>query len=84
MALDAILEIDSAEAIKTPVINGDGYTIFPPTAVAKEVAAGTLTAIEISKPRLTRRLVLSRSPSRIMNAGAVAVAELICELLNEN
>ena len=55
---------------------------FPATAVAAEVAAGRLATREITHPRLTRRLVLARSPSRIMNAAALAVAALVRERLD--
>lgn len=57
--VDVRFEIDSIQVIKDMVIEGKMQTVLPYGAVAQEVEAGLLEAVEIVSPRMQRHLVLA-------------------------
>ncbi|MGB3503385.1 MAG: LysR substrate-binding domain-containing protein [Mesorhizobium sp.] len=77
------IEIDSATQIKLMVERGMGYTILPLMAVSQELVRGSLKAVRIVEPRLTRRLFLSHSAEKPLSNAAVAVQRVTTKLIRK-
>lgn len=57
--LNVVLEVGSLATMRTVAINGDAFTISPFLAVDEEVTAGTLNAVKLVNPGISRTIVLS-------------------------
>jgi DNA-binding transcriptional LysR family regulator len=69
----AVMELDNIEAAKKMVEEGFGVALLPHTAVASELDAGTLTAVEIADAEpVGRQIVAIRRKDRSAELGAVA------------
>ena len=62
--LGVVMEVNSVEAIKAAVEAGLGAAFVSASAVAKEVALGTLVALRVEGAELTRTLWLVTDPGR--------------------
>ncbi len=54
--VEAVMAFDNIETIKRAVEMGEGLTILPIPTIQAEVAAGTLVAVALDHPRMTRPL----------------------------
>jgi len=67
--VDMALEFDNIETVKRAVEVENGVSIVPETAVAAEVASGSLFAIEIDEPDMWRPLgAITRNSARVSPA----------------
>jgi DNA-binding transcriptional LysR family regulator len=70
--LDVVMELGLQQSVKAAVLDGLGVTIISRLAVAREVAAGDLAAVEIEGDDLVRDFHLvrhaGRTPSRVSTA----------------
>lgn len=62
--LDVVLEVDSLAVTKTFVQEGQGFIISTEGAVHAEIAAGTLGAVRIVEPTISRSVSLATSAVR--------------------
>jgi DNA-binding transcriptional LysR family regulator len=78
----SVLELDNIEAAKKMVERGLGVSLVPSTTVAAELAAGTLTQIELVDTAPVRReIVAARRRDAGPPSGAVAVfLDMLAEL----
>ncbi|RUQ62022.1 LysR family transcriptional regulator [Azospirillum doebereinerae] len=75
--------LESMQAIKDVVTRGLACAVLPHSAVAREVAAGTLVLRTVVDPPLTRTLYLVRRADSEPNATTKPVLRIIDELLGE-
>jgi LysR family nitrogen assimilation transcriptional regulator len=76
------LEIDALPVILTLVEEGVGYTILPPSALADHQSSSLLTW-NITKPRITRKLVVATTTQRPMTLATRHLAILVRQLLKK-
>lgn len=81
--LNIISEIDSLSQIVEMVSRASAYTILPQTAVAPEVANGSLALIPIANPTITRTIQIARRRSRPVTSASAAVEATISGLFSE-
>ena len=81
--LNVVLEIDSVATMKELVALGSRYTILPLYAVQREVRNGTLQAVPISHPELSRTVLMAVSTQRPMSRATSEVARMIRQLSRE-
>jgi DNA-binding transcriptional LysR family regulator len=68
-----VMELDNIEAAKKMIQEGFGIALLPRTAVASELAAGTLREIQIADAEPVRRQIVAiRRRDRSADAGAAA------------
>ncbi len=79
LAFNVVLEIDALTPAKDICASEGLFTILPSCAVAREVAARTLSARPIVDPDLRRVLMLSTTTARPLTSGARAAARLCIE-----
>lgn len=71
---DGVMELDNIDAAKKMVQQGFGVALLPQTAVADELAAGSLRQVEITDAEPVRRLIVAvRRRDGAPPAGTVAV-----------
>lgn len=73
-------DISSISILRTTLLAGLGHTLLPVMPLQNELIAGTLCAVPVKGPRLTRRLALCASKHIPLSAAATAVARLTAEL----
>ena len=78
--LDVAMEADSYRVLTSVVEAGLGYSVLPPSAIREETRAGLLEVAAITRPAVTRELVLA-SPS--LHPASVARAAIAAVLLRE-
>lgn len=83
IALNVVVEIDSLPQIVTMATRASAYTIVPHAAVIDEVAAGTVRAIEIVEPTMTRTAYLLRKRTRPITRASQAVQQSIAVIVRE-
>jgi LysR family nitrogen assimilation transcriptional regulator len=76
--LSVRFEADSFRVLKEMVTAGLGYTVLPYSAVAEEVAAGSLQAVALARPRVFRQLILGM-PETGTTLATAKVVEMVCE-----
>ncbi|MFT3975562.1 MAG: LysR family transcriptional regulator [Sphingomonas bacterium] len=81
--LDVVVEIDSLPQIVAMATRASAYTIVPHAAVIDEVAAGTVRAIEIVEPTMTRTAYLLRKRTRPITRASQAVQQTIGVIVRE-
>ena len=79
LPLNVVLEIDSVQAIKALVLNGQAATILPVSMLIKELREGILVASAITPRGVRRELTLAQPSFRQMTQATVVVAKLITE-----
>lgn len=78
---EVVSEINSVTIIKSAVMSGIGYTIFPRSLVAHELANGLMSAYPIGPTGLYRELVLCASKSIPLTNPKRAVIRLILTVI---
>lgn len=76
-------DISSISILRTTLLAGLGHTLLPVMPLQNELIAGTLCAVPVRAPRLTRRLVLCASKHIPLSGAATAVARLTAELTKQ-
>jgi LysR family transcriptional regulator, nitrogen assimilation regulatory protein len=79
LPLQILLEADSFRVLTSIVEEGIGYTLLPPSAVRNEVAEGRLEAAPITRPAITRELILASPAERRASVATITIAALIRE-----
>jgi len=77
---NVVADISSVSILRTTLLAGKGYTLLPVMPLQQDIAAGTLCAVSVERPVLTRRLVLCASKHIPLSAASVAVARLVVRL----
>ncbi|MBI2306784.1 MAG: LysR family transcriptional regulator [Rhodocyclales bacterium] len=77
---NVVADISSVSILRTMLLAGLGYTLLPVMPLQNDIAAGTLCAVPVERPVLTRRLVLCASKHIPLSAASVAVARLAISL----
>ena len=77
---NVIADISSVSILRTTLLAGLGHTLLPVMPLLHELAAGTLCAVPVENPTLTRRLALCASKHIPLSAAAAAVARLTADL----
>ncbi|MBE2260434.1 MAG: LysR family transcriptional regulator [Rhodobacteraceae bacterium] len=77
---NVMAEISSVSILRTTLLAGLGHTLLPVMPLQHELAAGTLCAVPVEDPTLTRRLALCVSKHIPLSAAATAVARLAADL----
>ncbi len=77
---NVMAEISSVSILRTTLLAGLGHTLLPVMPLQNELAAGTLCAVPVEDPTLTRRLALCVSKHIPLSAAATAVARLAADL----
>ncbi len=84
LALSVAFEVDSTYTIKGLVAAGAGFSILSAHAVRAEVADGTLAAIPIGEPGVSRSVQLATGQGRRTDPSVLAVAGIIREVIAPN
>ncbi|HRF72414.1 MAG TPA: LysR substrate-binding domain-containing protein [Accumulibacter sp.] len=82
-APNVIADISSVSILRTTLLAGLGHTLLPVMPLQHELAAGTLCAVAVENPTLTRRLALCASKHVPLSAAATAVARLTADLTKD-
>jgi len=82
-APNVIADISSISILRTTLLAGLGHTLLPVMPMKHELDAGTLSAVPVENPPLTRRLALCHSKHIPLSAAASAVAGLVAKLTKE-
>lgn len=72
-------EADSYRVLKDLVAAGLGYTVLPPSAIRRELAAGTLRSAPFRSPKLQREIVLALPSSRPDTRATTAVTAIVVD-----
>jgi DNA-binding transcriptional LysR family regulator len=74
---DVVLEFDNIENVKQAVEAGSGIALLPWPAVAREVTAGSLSAIRFADARFTRPLGIVRRKAKLRSPLVERFVELL-------
>lgn len=83
LALDVRFEIDSMTIMKELSQEGVAGTVLPFGAVAREVKAGTLAAVRIVEPNMSRTMVLATAAHRPVDATVRAIVGAIRTVVSD-
>lgn len=75
--LNIVMEADSYRVLTSLVEEGLGYTVLPPSAIAREVQDGRLEIGVIAKPAMTRELVLASPANHQPSIASAAISAVI-------
>jgi LysR family transcriptional regulator, nitrogen assimilation regulatory protein len=75
--LNVRFQADSFLLMMELVESGLGYTMLPLSAISREVAAARLRYAPISKPRITRQLILATLPGNSPSRAALKLGTLV-------
>lgn len=73
---NVVADISSVSILRTMLLAGLGYTLLPVMPLQNDIAVGTLCAVPVERPELTRRLMLCASKHIPLSGAALAVARL--------
>lgn len=79
-APNVIADISSISILRTTLLAGLGHTLLPVMPLQHELAAGSLCAVPVDNPPLSRRLMLCASKYIPLSAAATAVLRLTVAL----
>lgn len=79
LSLDVVIEADSYRVQTSLVEAGLGFSLLPPSAIRHEVLAGRLETAPITKPSVTRELVLASPIDRPPSIAMAKVSSLLIE-----
>ena len=79
-APNVIADISSVSILRTTLLAGLAHTLLPVMPLQHDLIAGTLCAVAVENPTLTRRLALCASKHIPLSAAATAVARLTADL----
>lgn len=74
VALDILMDVDTAGAMKEVALAGHAFTLLPRMAVAGEIAAGTLAAVPVVRPAIPRTIALGLGSHHPLSKAARWVA----------
>ena len=77
---NVIADISSISILRTTLLAGLGHTLLPVMPLQHELAAGSLCAVPVKSPPLTRRLALCASKHIPLSSAANAVSRHTVEL----
>lgn len=77
VALDIVMDVDTATAMKDVAASGHAFTLLPITAVTQEIALGLLSACRVTSPGIRRTIALSLTRQRPLSEGARLVASRV-------
>ncbi|AYH41929.1 LysR substrate-binding domain-containing protein [Azoarcus sp. DN11] len=80
---NVVADISSISILRTSLLAGLGHTLLPPMPLRHELDAGLLTDTALTRPTLSRRVVLCASRHLPLSAAAEAVASLTGPLCRE-
>jgi DNA-binding transcriptional LysR family regulator len=83
LALQVVMEVDSASAMKDVAMSGHAFTLLPLMAIGEELAAGTLAASRVVAPEIARTIALSLTTHRPLSRAARFVATRLRALASE-
>lgn len=81
--LNLLAEVDSLTVQKAMLASGNAYTILARGAIHAELAAGSLQALRIVDPVISRTVTLATALSRSESLACAALAKLTLEIANE-
>lgn len=79
ISLNIRLEADTYSVLKQFAIGGAGFTILPASSVEAEIRAGLVSAASLTKPRVSRQLVLASPLGAIETRATRAVFTVLKE-----
>lgn len=79
--IDVVMEVETSAAMKDVALSGLAYTMLPRMAVAEEIAAGKLVAVDIVKPAIRRTISLSLTRQRPLSGAGRLVASRLKDLV---
>ncbi len=79
--LEVRIEADSFRALKELVSNGVGYTVLPLSSFSRDHRKGEFRYAPLTRPKMTRQLILAQPPESELSFAAVTVANLAREEL---
>jgi len=82
-APNVIADISSVSILRTTLLAGLGHTLLPVMPLQHELAAGTLCAVAVENPTLTRRLALCASKHVPLSAPPTHDARLTADLTKD-
>lgn len=77
---NVIADISSISILRTTLLAGLGHTLLPVMPLQHELAAGTLCAVAVDGPVLSRRVAICTSKHIPLSAAASAVSQLTVDL----
>ncbi|MDM0078990.1 LysR substrate-binding domain-containing protein [Variovorax sp. J31P179] len=77
VALDIVMDVDTATAMKDVAASGHAFTLLPITAVTQEIELGLLSACRVTSPGIRRTIALSLTRQRPLSEGARLVASRV-------
>lgn len=80
---NVVADISSVSILRTMLLAGLGYTLLPVMPLQQDIVAGTLCAVPVERPVLTRRLMLCASKHIPLSGATVAVAQLVIRLAED-
>lgn len=83
VALETVMEVDTASAMKDVAMSGHAFTLLPLMALGEELKAGTLGASRVVEPEIPRTIALSLSTHRPLSRAARFVATRLRQLASE-
>lgn len=75
--LNIVIDADGLSILKELVMRGVGSTILPLPSVSHEVKEGTLFALPIIKPQITRKLVLALPTDRPTTIASLKASDIL-------
>ncbi|WP_407279372.1 LysR substrate-binding domain-containing protein [Aromatoleum evansii] len=80
---NVVADISSISILRTSLLAGLGHTLLPPMPLRHELDTGLLKGCEVTRPTLSRRVVLCASRHLPLSVAADAVAALVAPLCRE-
>ncbi|CAN7288901.1 LysR family transcriptional regulator [Pseudorhodoferax sp. LjRoot39] len=80
IAIDVVMEVDTATAMKGVAASGQAYTLLPAMAAQAEIAQGLLAAVPVVRPAIKRTIALGLTRQRPVSRAARFVATRVRQL----
>lgn len=80
IAIDVVMEVDTATAMKNVAASGQAYTLLPAMAAQADIAQGRLAAVPVVRPAIKRTIALSLTRQRPVSRAARFVAARVRQL----
>jgi len=80
--LNVVVETNSMTVQRSLAAGGHGLTILPPIAVADDVARKHLSAAPVSRPKITRTIMLGISSNRAQSRAVRLVVDLLVDCIS--
>lgn len=83
LSIDRVIEINSVAILKSAILADLGATILPTAPLLSEIERGTMLAVPISSPAISRTLALCASKNIPLTNAAAAVGRLVLEVTDQ-